>query len=256
MLLYRRLLHALDNHGLRGLILRALRKLTRQAEPGPPFHELAMPHPFDQRHATDTSGHIPGEQLTPSNLYNTAYYAISPSTLTDALERIPQPLPGFTFVDLGCGKGRALLVAAAFPFSRILGVELAPELCAIARTNGKSDLRIAVLQQDAATFTYPDAPLVVFLYHPFLKLVLRRCLANLERQRRHCPHPTYLLYANCRYEKVMTKFPFLEIVWDWNLPLSPADAAADRHHITHERFTLYRAATEADFAFALATHAQ
>ena len=229
-------MHAFDNYGLRGVI----RQLSGRAQPDPPFNESSEPHPFDRLHATETSGHIPGETLTPSNLYNTAYYAISPSALTHALELLPEPVSGFTFIDLGCGKGRALLVAAQFPFAHIHGVELSAELCDIARLNTASDTRIAIKQAEAATFTYPDAPLVVYLYHPFLAPMLRKVLANLERQRLESSHPTYLLYANCRYEKTMARFPLLEVAWDYSIPLSAEDAAADRHGITQERFTLYR----------------
>src|SRR5689334_23652607 len=34
----------------------------------------------------------------------------------------------FTFVDIGSGKGRVLLMAAEYPFPHIIGVELLPEL--------------------------------------------------------------------------------------------------------------------------------
>ena len=244
--LYRRLLHAIDNHGVRGLFVRALAKLTPRANPNPEFtfNESGAPHPFDLAHRVETSGHIPGEQLggnSPSDLYSTAYYGISPSTLTDALRRLPESAAGFTFVDLGCGKGRALRVAAQFPFSGILGVELSAELCQVAAKNCSADPRIAIQQHDAATVTLPHGPLVVYFYHPFLKPVLRRVLSNLQHQRQHSADATYLLYANCRYEDVMAKYPFLQVIWDYSLPLSPEDAAADRHRITHERFTLYRA---------------
>ena len=237
MLLVRRLLHTFDDYGLRGVG----RLLAGRPQPHPPFHEPRVPHPFDLARATDTGGHIPGERLTPANLYNTAYYAISPSSLTRALELFPEPHDSFHFVDLGCGKGRALLVAAQCPFAHILGVELSAELCAVARANTASDPRIDIQQVDAATVTYPDGPLLVFLYHPFLAPMLRRVLVNLEQQRRLSPHPTYLLYANCRYEKTMVRFPSLQAVWDYSIPLSEEDAAADRHRITEERFTLYRA---------------
>ena len=226
--LYRRLLHSIDNYGLRGLL----------PQPEPPVNEPGDPHPFDLANNTDTSGHIPGEALTPANLHNTAYYAISPSALTSALAMLPEAASGFDFVDLGCGKGRALLVAAQFDFPKILGVELSPDLCQIAKSNCKHNPRIEIRQQDAATLTFPTTPLVVFIYHPFLAPVLRRILSNLEREH---PHPTYLLYANNTYPRVFARFPFLQMVWDYSIPLSPEDAAADRHLITHERFTLYRA---------------
>jgi SAM-dependent methyltransferase len=240
MRLYRKFIHALDNHGLLGLIRRALGKLRPGLPPDSAFHETDQPHPFDLAHRVDTSGYIPGEQLTPSDLYNTAYYGISPSTLTQALELLPEPATGFAFVDLGCGKGRALLVAAQFPFQQILGIEIAPDLARIAQANTVADPRVSIHLQDALTLTFPDTPLVIFLYHPFLAPQLRRVLANLERQRRHSPHSTYLLYANCTYQKLLARTSFRE-VWDHRIPLSPQDAAADRHRITHERFTLYTA---------------
>lgn len=229
--LYRRLLHAVDNHGLRGIL----------PQPTPSFNDSPAPHPFDLAHNVDTSGHIPGELLTPRNLHNTAYYAISSSALTAALQLLPEPTGGFTFLDLGCGKGRALLVAAQFDFRQIIGVEISPDLCRIAESNTRSKPRIEIRQQDAATLTFPAAPFVAFLYHPFLTPVLRRVLANLERHQRANPGPIYLLYANCTYPRVLARFPFLQPVWDYSIPLSPEDAAADRHRITHERFTLYRA---------------
>ena len=242
--LYRKLLPALDTHGVRGLFLRALGKLRLQHLPQASFRESPEPHPFDRLHGTDTSGHIPGEQLggnTPSDLYNTAYYGISPSSLTHALQLLPEPPNGFTFVDLGCGKGRALLVAAQFPFERILGVELSAELCRIARATAVPHPHIDIQQQDATSVTYPGTPLLVYLYHPFLKPVLCRVLANLERQRRNSRYPTYLLYASGHYAKVIARFPFLQQVLEYSIPLSAEDAAADRHGISHERYTLYRA---------------
>ena len=227
---YRKLLHAIDNHGLRGIL----------PQPVPVFNDSEAPHPFDLTHHTDTSGHIDGEQLTPANLHNTAYYAISPSALTSALAMLPEAASGFEFIDVGCGKGRALLVADQFDFPKILGIELSPTLCRIAKSNCEHHPRIDIRQQDAATLTFPASPLVVFLYHPFLAPVLRQVLTNLECHHRACPHPTYLLYANNTYPKVFARFPFLQQVWDYSIPLSPEDAAADRHRITHERFTLYR----------------
>ena len=229
--LYRKLLHAVDNFGFRGIL----------PQPAPRFNDSPEPHPFDLAHYVDTSGHIPGELLTPANLHNTAYYAISPSALKAALELLPEPTSGFTFLDLGCGKGRALLIAADFDFPTIVGVELSTDLCGTAESNTRSNRRIEIRKQDAATLTFPAAPLIVFLYHPFLAPVLRRVLANLERHHRTNSSPTYLLYANDTYPKVFARFPFLQQVWDYSIPLSAEDAAADRHRITHEHFTLYRA---------------
>jgi hypothetical protein len=40
-----------------------------------------------------------------------------------------------SFVDLGCGRGRALLMASELPFREVIGVELDPAHCVVARQN-------------------------------------------------------------------------------------------------------------------------
>ena len=39
----------------------------------------------------------------------------------------------FNFVDIGSGKGRALLLASDYPFREIIGIELSPELDRVAQ---------------------------------------------------------------------------------------------------------------------------
>src|SRR5258708_2128675 len=51
------------------------------------------------------------------------------------LEQIHPDFQDFVFIDLGSGKGRTLLMASDYPFRRILGVELLPELYQIAQDN-------------------------------------------------------------------------------------------------------------------------
>jgi SAM-dependent methyltransferase len=207
-----------------------------------------IPHAFDQTHGTDTGGFIPSANLSAtslSNVYSNGYVAIAPSALVQAISDLPLQPERFTFVDLGCGKGRALLIAAEFRFRSVVGVEFAPALCHIARENVRTipeSERITIINQDAGTLTYPDTPLLIFLYNPFLAPVLRRVLANLERQLRKSPRETYVLYAqNPRFTKVLNKFPFLQELSEKSYELSSDDAAAHPFRLTREEFTLYRA---------------
>jgi SAM-dependent methyltransferase len=232
-LLYRRILHALDNHGLRGLV-----RPPPAPTPGAAYAP-DTPHPFDLEHNVDTSGHIPGEALatgSTSDLYNTAYWAISPSTLRQAFAALPFDPAEYTFVDLGCGKGRALLLAAQQGFGRILGVELSPQLAVIARANTAPYPAIEVRTQNAAQITLPDGPVLVFLYHPFLPPLLRRVLKNLLAQQDS--RPLYILFANPLSPRLLKR---LTPVWTRDFDLSPEDRAADRHGLLFERYTLYQA---------------
>jgi SAM-dependent methyltransferase len=241
-LLYRRVLHAIDNHGLRGTILRVVRRRPSGShiEPEPSRPEVTV-HPFDLKYGTDTGGYVPGESLSTgssADLYNTAYYGISPSTLTQAIATVPIDCSQYTFVDLGCGKGRALLIAAQQRFLKVVGVELSPALAETAQVNTRTHSTIDVRIGDAATFLYPAGPLVVFFYHPFLAPLLRKVLANLVRQA--SGREIYILCANGRYPGVFQRFPTLQKQWEYDFTLSDEDAAADRHGSTAEHYALWR----------------
>jgi hypothetical protein len=240
-----RLFRSLRNHGLHGTINRAFIKAP--VVPGVDAPE--PPHPFDLQYGTDTGGYTSSADLhgkTLSSLYTTAYVGIAPSALSSALSSLKINFGEFTFVDVGCGKGRAILVAAQFPFRHLFGVEIAPELCVTARANLtlRPELanRASIINEDAVSVTYPEGPLFIFMFHPFLAPVLRRVLANLEAQLRNSPRTTYLLYArNPRYTHVLEKFPFLQELSETAHPLSSEDTAVDLFRLTHEPFTLYSA---------------
>ena len=102
--------------------------------------------------------------------------------------------------------------------------------------------RISVQMHDATTMTYPEGPLLVFLFHPFLRPVLRRVLANLEKQLRKVPRPCFVLYAFDQEGGVVTgESDFFEQVWDVPIPMSDEDAAVDHFAQKFYRYTLYRA---------------
>ena len=109
----------------------------------------------------------------------------------------------FTFVDFGAGKGRVLLLAAARPFLRVEGIELADELhreavrnVARARERGLMRAPIITHHQDAAAYELPPEPLVLYLFNPFGAPVLDRVLDNVERSLRRSPRAIYAIYVS------------------------------------------------------------
>src|SRR6266568_4185899 len=160
-------------------------------------------HPFDQMHGVDTSGLVPAKHLVTGHANDehvTAYYGVAPSILRTLIgewrETVPRyPITGYTFIDIGAGKGRGLLVASEYRFCKVLGIELNPALAAIARENVELWKRthdadpttepiapIEVVEQDALEFDFPDTPLLLFLFHPFEAPVLRQLLRRIETQ--------------------------------------------------------------------------
>lgn len=208
-------------------------------------------HPFDEEHGTDTSGLIWGEDLTSghrNDLWSTAYYGISPSLLTDVIGALKLEWERFTFIDLGSGKGRALLVASRFPFKRIVGVEFVPQLSEAAVANiavfsapWKACKEIEALNGDATEFVYPAGPIVIYLYNPFLAPVLKKCLKHLARSLVKEPREVYLIYANPSFERLVEKYvPRFEKQWERTFVFTPEEAAADRFGSLQERVILWR----------------
>jgi len=156
-------------------------------------------HPFDREYGTDTSGTVSADELQAKGgheafAHATVYGGSQPSVLRETLARLPQ-LETCSFVDLGCGKGRPLLVASEFPFRDIVGIELSPELARAAQANAaiiaarfphRTPIRVEV--GDATAFPLPAGNIVLFLYHPFgreqVLKVVRSVEAALQAERR------------------------------------------------------------------------
>jgi SAM-dependent methyltransferase len=91
-----------------------------------------------------------------------------------------------TFVDLGAGMGRVVLLAARRPYRAVIGVEISPALVEIARENlatVRDPLRVArdvkIVRADAADYRFPRGDLVVYMYNPFRWPIVSRVIANL-----------------------------------------------------------------------------
>ena len=146
-------------------------------------------HPFDRLHNTDTSGFVSTEELptSPFDRGGKGVYAGSqPSIIRAALRALPA-LESFTFVDLGCGKGRAMIVASEFAFREIVGVELSESLvrdglknAAVLRRRFPTRVPLRVELHDATTFPLPAGNLVIFLYNPFGEQAIAKVIAMLE----------------------------------------------------------------------------
>lgn len=207
-------------------------------------------HPFDTRHGVDTSGLIWGEDLTtshPSGYWATGYYGISPSVFWQAMERLNLPWDRFTFIDIGAGKGRALMLAQRYPFRRVLGLELSPGLAQISRENLKRfdawwNLAnpFEIVPCDAAEFSWPPEPSVLFLYHPFAQPVMARFVDRLRNSVREHPREVYLVYANPELHETLLKAGFLLKLWDDFFDVDAEDLTADFFGAHREHIATYR----------------
>lgn len=112
------------------------------------------------------------------------YEPCPPEMLRSVLRSLPLDFSNYVFLDLGCGKGRALAIASEFRFARLIGVEFARELYAVAvRNMQKLALgdRCVVRLMDVADYALEDVPTVMFLFNPFRIKVLSGVVEKLER---------------------------------------------------------------------------
>lgn len=154
---------------------------------------------FDCRYGVDTAGYIATQCLTvigPNRLHTAGYAPIHNIhyDFGHYLSFLAINYEESTFVDLGSGKGRAVLIASLLPFFRVVGVEFSGDLVAIARENVRRFPHAAqrcgsieLLHLDAVDYVFPDTPLVLYLWNPFDRSVMERVVANLAASYRRNP---------------------------------------------------------------------
>jgi SAM-dependent methyltransferase len=153
----------------------------------------------------------------------------------------------YTFVDVGSGKGRAVMLASELPFREVVGVELSADLHEVAKRNlrtwresgrGRSPTRL--VQGDALSLSLPEGRLLIFLYNPFLAPVMRRLLERVEAAVVDRGGEIDLLYVVPQQETVVAEFPKFELLWSERIEMSEMDAAADHVSSPEDRVSLYR----------------
>jgi len=190
---------------------------ARRLLPGLAMKDGFTVHPFDAENGVRTSGLVAGRHLKSGHKHDrhaTAYYGVAPSVLRALVRRWQKGGPAAaiaetTFVDLGAGMGRAVLLASEMGFREVVGVELHPTLVGIARRNvaiwrkaGRERVAMRMVEGDAVEFALPEGPVLVFLFNPFGAAVLRRLLKSWRGRR----GPLDLLYVNNEQEGVLEEW--------------------------------------------------
>lgn len=174
---------------------------------------------FDRRWGVSTAGIVPVPKDSSENLSLSEKYEATPPRLFDeVMNTLGRDIAGFVFLDVGCGKGRVLLMASQHPFQRIVGVELMPDLAAAAERNLEQARFIArrcnnltVVCSNAAEFTFPDQNAVIFFFNPFKEAIMRRVLDNI-RSSVVATTERYILYLEPRLSQTLDACPFLELL--------------------------------------------
>ena len=116
------------------------------------------------------------------------------------------------FVDLGSGKGRALMLAAKYGFRKVIGVEFSGVLCDRSRINMEKFMRkcpsqskIEIIESDVAKYQLNDDETVFFMFDPFNAPVLTQVLQNIAASVKRKPRPIWLIYGTPREQEIIAR---------------------------------------------------
>ncbi len=146
------------------------------------------------------------------------------------------------FLDVGCGLGRAMVVAAAQPYAAVLGVEISADLAARSRENlarsrrRHRTLRVEVFAADAARFDVPDDVTTVFAYNPFHGAPMSAFMASLHASLVRAKRTVDFVFVNQTADFDPAAFPWLRAEHEMRC-FDPASMNADGF----ERVDFYKA---------------
>ena len=150
------------------------------------LRRLYAHHAFDRRFGVVTRG------------YGDLRYEPTPASALDKmLQALAIDPSEYTFIDLGSGKGKVVLLASTYPFRRVIGVELYEEFHRIAVANleafperQRRAKSVTLECVDAGAYVLPREPAVVYLFNPFSEEILAKVLVNIEAH----PGPLVVLF--------------------------------------------------------------
>ncbi len=209
-------------------------------------------HPIDTTYGIETSVKVPRSFLHYGDAEaahsSIGYVGSQPSIVRTAINSLPD-VQGGLFLDLGCGKGRALVVALEFPFAAVRGIELSPPLAATARRNlakvsrvmpngGRAEVEIG----DATRPTLPANGLVaLYLYNPFRADLTARLLDHLDEHLRAAPQlKLFVISYNPTQAALFDAQPFLERYYAARCDFAPEETGASPFGNTKDSVVIWQ----------------
>jgi Histone methylation protein DOT1 len=165
---------------------------------------------YDWEHRVNTTSATVNWRARLLGLFHSPYQPTEPTLFREMMASLPIAFEQFTFIDLGSGKGRTLLMASEYPFKKIVGVELIAELHCAAEENIRAYrsptqrcVQIEAVCADACEFIFPETPLVLYLFNPLPEAGLGRMIRNLEESLEQWPRPVWIVYHNPAMDSIM-----------------------------------------------------
>lgn len=179
------------------------------------FHEIKG----ETKYAIHTTGSDELKKIQQQGVdisHATVYMPASYILLEELLSKLPVKQLQH-FMDIGCGKGRPLCVAAYYGFKKVTGIDFSAEFCKVAIANLQSvqnkfpSLQFEVIQQDASKAEIPADVDCIFFFNPFDHLIMSAVAKNIQKSYRKNPREMYVVYFNPLYKSIWLQQDFKEI---------------------------------------------
>lgn len=154
---------------------------------------------FDRRLGIDTGGHVAWNELSDDPACE-EYAPINSFCFDRGLREVDIDPQRDVFLDYGCGKGRAVFLAAMLPFRKVIGVERASQLVAVAEANVVSARDklccqdVEIVSADATLYEVPDDVTVFLLHNPFTGHVLQAVVEQIHQSFLRVPRKFTVIY--------------------------------------------------------------
>lgn len=149
-----------------------------------------------------------GIDIDHSTIYMPAgYYMLE--TLLGEIAQLPH---NKHFLDIGCGKGRAMYVAAHFGCTHLTGIDLSKKFCdeteALLKQLPFKNIHVSVQHADAFYYRIPKDIEVIFLFNPFDEVIMSGVVENIIISQEEHPRNVYVIYMNPQHKELFTEAGF------------------------------------------------
>ena len=172
------------------------------------FNEIFENYFYDFKYQTDTQFRTDRSRFI-SYHYAPSYYS--------PLKRIFSLIPNkkkLNFVDIGCGKGKVLLIASEFGFKKITGIDIMQKAFKISKKNisifqknKKKKIHINLIKIDARQYNIENDN-VFYFFNPFSYIILNIILRAIKRNNKK---ETYIIYCAPKTDNYILNSQFKKI---------------------------------------------
>ena len=171
----------------------------------------------EKKFGIDTSKPVELSQLTIAGgdiRHSSRYEAVNFYILEALLKRLREICDYPSFTDLGCGKGRAMVVAAHYGFTTIKGVDFAQEVCSIAEQHMRKIssrfplIEYRVVCRNVLEYDIQPNESVFFMFNPFGNDTISKFLEKVNVSIEQHPRTVYFLYVSPRHIETFFEFEY------------------------------------------------